>query len=110
MLTHDGNISDLWQKRLHAVLGNTDWRGRFYQPRKQQELFADNPEAVERDASVEKIEAFIHERLATCFTGVAKGKVLKNSKGSPLYLLCFAAGNEKGAPIALRIAQDILDD
>jgi hypothetical protein len=31
-----------------------------------------------------------------------------NSKNDPLYLLCFAVGNKKGAPIAIKIAQDIL--
>ncbi len=35
-------------------------------------------------------------------------RVLSNSSNSPLYLLCFAAGNEKGAPIALKIANYLL--
>jgi hypothetical protein len=34
--------------------------------------------------------------------------VLRNSKNSPLYLFCFAAGNSKGVPIALSIASHIL--
>jgi hypothetical protein len=33
---------------------------------------------------------------------------LQNSKGTPIYSLCFAAGNPKGAPTAVKIAQDIL--
>ena len=35
-------------------------------------------------------------------------KVLKNRANCPLYLLCFAAGNPKGAPIAVGIANHIL--
>ena len=35
-------------------------------------------------------------------------RVLRNSANCPLYLLCFAVGNEKGAPIALRIANHLL--
>jgi len=33
---------------------------------------------------------------------------LRNSKGNPLYALCFAAGNEKGGSTAIKIADDIL--
>jgi len=39
--------------------------------------------------------------------GGVRGKV-SNSANSPLYLLCFAAGNEKGAPIAWNIANHLL--
>jgi len=35
-------------------------------------------------------------------------RVLRNSANCPLYLLCFAVGNEKGAPIAMRIADYLL--
>jgi hypothetical protein len=45
------------------------------------------------------------------FKGVANNPLpLYNSKNNPLYLLCFAAGNPKGAPTAVKIAQDILKE
>jgi three-Cys-motif partner protein len=109
LLTHDGNIDESWQKRLDLLFGTTAWRARFYKIEKTQDLFGDR-ETLERDATVENIQAFIQERLATCFAKVAKGLVLRNSKSSPLYSLCFAAANERGAPTALKIAQHILDD
>jgi len=109
LLTHDGNIDESWQKRLDVSFGTTEWRSRFYKVEKTQDLFGDR-ETLERDATVEKIQGFIQERLATCFAKVAKGLVLRNSKSSPLYSLCFAAANERGAPTALKIAQHILDD
>jgi hypothetical protein len=34
--------------------------------------------------------------------------ILTNSKEVPIYLLCFAAGNPKGGPTAVKIANDIL--
>jgi hypothetical protein len=34
--------------------------------------------------------------------------VLLNSRNVPLYLLCFASANPKGAPIALKIARHLL--
>ena len=42
--------------------------------------------------------------------GVAEPGVLRNSSNNPLYLLCFAAGNDKGAPIAVKIANHILKE
>jgi hypothetical protein len=59
---------------------------------------------------VEKIQEFIQERLGQCFARVAEGLVLRNSRSSPLYSLCFAAANERGAPTAVKIAQNILDE
>ena len=67
-------------------------------------------ETVERDAPAEKIQTFIEERLKSCFVGIAEGLILRNSKSSPLYLLCFAAANEQGAKTAIKIAKQILAD
>lgn len=109
LLTRDGNIDEAWQKRLDQLFGTTEWRSRFYQIRTTPSLFGDREE-IERNATVENIQGFIQERLATCFAKVADGLVLRNSKSSPLYSLCFAAANERGAATALKIAQSILND
>jgi three-Cys-motif partner protein len=109
LLTHDAQIDEAWQRRLDLLFGTHDWQARFYQNRTEQDLFG-SFETVQRDATIENIQEFIQERLRTCFAKAAKGLVLKNSRSSPLYSLCFAAANEKGAPIALRIAQSILGE
>jgi three-Cys-motif partner protein len=106
LLKHDGVIEPKWRDRLDAVFGTPEWESRFYE-RSQSPLF-DDVEMIERTATVENVQRFIEERLSTCFVKVAKGAVLKNSRNSPLFLLCFAASNERGAPIAIRIAQSIL--
>jgi len=60
-------------------------------------------------ASIETIGRYFDERLRSVFFAVAnEPKVLRNSKGSPLYLLCFGVGNEKGSRIALSIANHLL--
>jgi three-Cys-motif partner protein len=111
LLKHDGDIDEAWQKRLDLLFGTTEWRAEFYRVNTgQTNLFGENQDTLERDAPVSKIEAFIHARLAATFVKAAKGLILRNSRQSPLYLLCFAAANEKGAPTAIRIAQDILKD
>lgn len=109
LLKRDGNIDEAWQKRLDQLFGTTEWRSRFYQTRTTRDLFG-NREETERNATVENIQGFIQERLGTSFAKVANGLVLRNSKSSPLYSLCFAAANERGAATALKIAQSILDD
>jgi len=109
LLTRDGKIDEAWQKRLDQLFGTTEWRARFYQTRTTPSLFGDREE-LERNATVENIQGFIQERLATCFAKVADGLVLRNSRSSPLYSLCFAAANERGAATALKVAQSILND
>jgi hypothetical protein len=43
------------------------------------------------------------------FAGVAEEPgVLWNSSKNPLYMFCFAVGNERGKDIALRIANHLL--
>jgi three-Cys-motif partner protein len=111
LLTYDGNIDEAWKRRLDLLFGTAEWQTEFYRVSvSQPNLFGESHETIERDAPVAKIEAFIHARLTGIFEKAAKGLVLKNSRSSPLYLLCFAAANKKGAPTAIKIAQDILDD
>ena len=61
-----------------------------------------------KDASWENIEKYFIARLETVFAKVAKPLRLLNSVNVPLFMLCFAAGNPKGAPTALKIADHIL--
>jgi hypothetical protein len=64
---------------------------------------------VKRLAPLLTPAAYFVDRLKTIFPGVAeRPAVLLNSERSPLYLFCFAAANEKGAPIALNIANHLL--
>lgn len=106
LLKRDGVIETSWRARLDAVFGTSDWESRFYE-RSPSPLFQEI-EMVERKATPESVQAFIVERLRESFAEVVSGSVLKNSRSSPLYLLCFAVANKKGAPIAKRIANSIL--
>ncbi len=110
LLTHSGRIDESWQASLDRIFGTSEWRDRFYRLDTRLNLFGERHQTLERTATPVSIEAFINERLASCFEAVAKGLVLRNSRSSPLYLLCFAAANKRGAPVALKIAQDILDE
>jgi len=106
VLTQDGNMDESWAKKLDSLFGTPDWRSRFYTPQIQSGLFGD-VESVKRNATALNIQSFIEERLRSCFVEVADSRIIKNSR-SPLFALCFAASNEKGSKIALKIAQHIL--
>lgn len=108
LLTKSGVIPPGWRHRLDVLLGTTEWSKELYRVEKSLDLFGTEADHTVK-ASLEVIGRYFNDRLKTIFVGVAEEPaVLRNSKGSPLYLLCFAAGNEKGAAIALKIAEHIL--
>jgi len=64
---------------------------------------------MQKVASTEAISRYFVDRMRKIFAGVADNPLpLYNSRMNPLYLLCFAAANQKGAKTAIKIAQDIL--
>lgn len=107
VLTRSGEIPAAWRHRLDVLLGTTDWYEQVYSIEHTQELFGD----VERPMKVptQAIGQLFNRRLERLFAGVAeRPRVLRNSVNAPLYLLCFAVGNARGASVALRIANHIL--
>lgn len=108
LIRRDGAIGDSERKRLDDIFGATDWHDAFYEQATRATLFGEES-SHEKKATFESIGEYFTARLGTVFAGAAKNPLLLcNSRNIPIYLLCFAAGNEKGAPIALRIAQHIL--
>jgi len=97
-----------WADRMNAVLGTRGWKDEFYVSKKSDTLFG-SQETREREADYQAVADFFIRRLKGVFAGVAENpRALRNSRNCPLYLLCFAAGNPKGAPTAVKIAQHIL--
>ncbi len=108
MLPRTGEVPPSWASKLTASFGSEDWRHFFYQ-KQAADLFGE--EQVSKVPKVfEKLSEFITIRLKTVFPGVnSKPMILRNSTGAPLFLLCFACGNPKGAKIALNIAEFIIN-
>lgn len=99
---------DEWAQALTRIFGTDEWRKVFYSKQKIQTLFGEEEVQV-KDADFDKIGRFFVRRLKTVFADVAENPLpLRNSKNVPLYLLCFAASNPKGAQTAIKIAQDLL--
>jgi three-Cys-motif partner protein len=110
MLRRDGNISPKWQERLNELFGTLDWYDAFYVKSKQPTLFGEE-EVTEKISDFDSIGRFFISRLQEIFAGVVDNPLfLRNSKNIPLYMLCFAAENQRGAKTAVKIASDILKD
>ena len=108
LLTRDGKITKGWRRRLDTMFGEKDWYDVFYETRRDVGLFGENV-ITEKVGSFDLIGQYFVERLKTAFAGVAQNPLsMPNSRNVPLYLLCFASGNPKGAKTAVKIAQDIL--
>lgn len=108
MLPRSGVVPPKWADKLTETFGSDEWQAYFYE-KQEADLFGD--EFMSKQPKVfEKLSEFITMRFNTIFEGATnKPLILKNSSGAPLFLLCFASGNPKGAPIALRIANHIIN-
>ena len=96
-------------ERLTEAFGTEEWREAFYRPNLEQSLFSSGDQHVMKDTDFEGIAGFFLKRLGSIFHSVAPNHyLLRNSKNVPLYLLCFAAGNPRGTPTAIRIANYLL--
>jgi three-Cys-motif partner protein len=108
LLTKSGVIPQSWRKRLDLLVGNDEWYEEFYQIVSTPTLFG-KPEDQIVKATTDTIGKYFIRRLKSVFAGVAdRPKVLLNSANCPLYLLCFAVGNAKGAETGLKIANHLL--
>jgi three-Cys-motif partner protein len=111
LLTRQNEPPQEWADRLTRIFGTDSWRNEFYANRVQPTLFGEEEVRSIKTADFDSIGQFMINRLKTIFPGVApKPLALLNSRGNPLYLLCFAAGNPKGAPTALKIAKHLLEN
>ena len=109
LLTTGGPPPEEWRQALTRIFGTNEWQQAFYGTERYPDLFGDEVIQQVKLADFEKIGRFFVERLKTVFAGVADNPLpLMNSRNNPLYLLCFASGNPKGAPTAIKIANDIL--
>lgn len=108
LLTRNHLPEEFLADRITVILGTEEWRDAFYTTSSQQNLFDDNP-TFTKDTDTSRITAFFNSRLERIFAKVAPNSIiLRNSKNSPLYLLCFATANPKSADTAVKIANHIL--
>ena len=109
MLPRSGKVPQVWADRLDETFGDTTWRSEFYEVVHKTDLFGDA--AIDKTPRpFERLSTYLTKRLGTVFASTHEQPlVLRTSSGSPLFLLCFGCGNPKGAPIAQRIAQHLIN-
>lgn len=103
-------------ERLTRLFGTEAWKDAFYAAAEdrtdQQTIFdalGERDETATKQANFRVIGDFFVERLKTVFPGVAENPLpLLNSRNVPLYLLCFAAANPRGARTAIKISRNVL--
>ncbi len=107
MLPRSGKVPPAWETKLTKLFGETKWKEVFYQ--KETSLF-DEELVLKTPRIFDVISDYVTERLASVFSGVNKKPlILRNQSGAPLFLFCFASGNQKGSKIAVKIAQHIIN-
>ena len=103
------DISASLVNSLTRIFGDESWR-ELYFASPQPHLFVKEA-AHERERGVEGIIELYKGKLKGQFGQrfMEKSKMFKNSKNSPLFEFIFCAGNPKGASIAKKIANHILN-
>ena len=108
MLPTDREPDEANVAALNRVFGSQEWQGELYQIQVQQTLFGDEAQIV-RDDQQAIVNLYL-AKLRDVFPAVSNSpRWFRNSRNSPLFALMFAASNERGGPIALRIANDLLN-
>lgn len=110
MLVRDRKPPKAWASRLTKLFGSADWEKEFYS-RTEYENLLDPTKTIEqiyKTADHSKVSEFFIKRLQKEFRAVGEPLALHNSKGALLFLLYFAAGNERSAKTGLKIANDIV--
>ncbi len=108
IMPRDERPPPAWEARLNRIFGERRYWVGFYEESPQLTLFPDDTPGQERPPRIEIADRY-RERLKTVFHSVATTpRTLLNSKNSPMFELLFAAGNPRGASIAVGIADHIL--
>jgi three-Cys-motif partner protein len=101
-------IPKKWADDLDKIFGTHEWFDEFYEEKIEQTLFGTD-EIVNKTADFDNIAQYYIKRLNKVFSGVVNEPMyLYNSTNNPIFLLCFASGNDRGSKTAIKIAKDII--
>jgi three-Cys-motif partner protein len=92
LMKNDGRIPESWRAQLDDWFGSSDWIDDVYEER------ADLLETSirKRPDYMARLLARYRTQLKTAFGFVSSPKVIKNTRGAPLYYLLWAGPNRKG--------------
>jgi three-Cys-motif partner protein len=110
MLIRNRKPPAAWATRLTKVFGTRDWENEFYSSTEWESLLDPNRpiKLISKTADPYKISEFFMKQLRNEFEKVSEPLALHNSNGSLLFLLYFAAANERSAETGMKIANSII--
>ena len=92
LLARSGEIDPGWQTSLDTFFGSPEWRSLAYT--EDRDLFGPRRNKA-HDAS-EQILEWYRTRLRKIFGHVSTARLIKNTRGNPLYYLIWAGPNQMG--------------
>jgi three-Cys-motif partner protein len=92
LLTKSGDIPHGWQMSLDTFFGSPEWRGLAYE--EGTDLFG--PKVQKVGGSGLKLLEWYRNRLRTAFGHVSTARLIRNTRGNPLYYLIWAGPNSTG--------------
>ena len=93
LLKRNNEIPVKWRDQLNSVFGEFDWHTEVYN--EGPNLFEKTAVEKRSDAIKRLLQLYL-KMLRSEFACVAKPKLIKNSKGHPLYYIIWAGQNSKG--------------
>lgn len=109
MLVRNRRPPKAWADRLTSVFGTSDWEATFYSTTLFRSLLDSRKvESIQKSVDHRAITEFFVERLRQEFIAVSNPFPMHNSNGALLFILFFAAANERSAKTGLKIANDII--
>jgi three-Cys-motif partner protein len=93
LLAKDAERNPEWEAMIDRCYGTTDWRDLVYP--KVTDMFGDTTEA-KADGVPDKLKDLYMTRLKAIFAETAPAKLIRNTKGSPLYYLIWAGPHKQG--------------
>lgn len=94
MLPNSGEVPERWAATLDSYFGNRAWFEEVYQ-RRDGGLFATSGFEKRPDYSERLLELY-RARLRSAFGHVSTPRLIRNTRGAPLYYLLWAGPNKKG--------------
>jgi three-Cys-motif partner protein len=94
MLPNSGEVPEGWVKALDAYFGTNDWFVETYRERRDG-LFGTGGYEKHPDY-LERLLELYRARLKTAFGYVSTPRLIRNTKGAPLYYLVWAGPHSKG--------------
>jgi hypothetical protein len=110
MLIRNRKPPEAWAARLTKVFGTRDWENEFYSSTEWESLLDPRRpiKLISKTADPHKISDFFVKQLREEFVKVSEPLALHNSTGSLLFLLYFAAANQRSAETGIKIANGII--